>query len=111
MRMSRSPQNGGFHRCTGGGPLPLASFALLKSPSSAPACLSSGRLSFAIVDPTLAASRCARPKPPAKAANTEKIAGFCLKSENEQRESGLLSRWHDYCLRIDYDKPGRHRPK
>src|ERR1700729_1990115 len=24
MRMSRSPQNGGFHRCTGGGPLGAA---------------------------------------------------------------------------------------
>src|SRR5262245_17685333 len=27
MRMSRSPQNGGFHRCTGGGPRPPALFA------------------------------------------------------------------------------------
>ena len=27
MRMSRSPQNGGFHRCTGGGPLPAAARA------------------------------------------------------------------------------------
>src|SRR5207249_10558980 len=28
MRMSRSPQNGGFHRCTGGGPLREASRAV-----------------------------------------------------------------------------------
>src|SRR5262249_44374073 len=28
MRMSRSPQNGGFHRCTGGGPLREASRAM-----------------------------------------------------------------------------------
>src|SRR3954468_2127710 len=27
MRMSRSPQNGGFHRCTGGGPLPAEALA------------------------------------------------------------------------------------
>ena len=35
--MSRSPQNGGFHRCTGGGPLPPACLAAPASESS-PRC-------------------------------------------------------------------------
>ncbi|VVT14950.1 hypothetical protein RV134_270206 [Roseovarius sp. EC-HK134] len=54
IRMSRSPQNGGFHKCTGGSPLPLARTARAEAamPSADGLVTESLLIAFAISVPS-----------------------------------------------------------
>src|SRR5262249_16474482 len=105
----RSPQNGGFHKCTGGGPLPLAPRALLTSPSSPVALLAC--LSFAIVDPTLAVPepiRVGPGSPPTTRSECRKIAGLCIECGSTALGIRASIGWHDYCLGVAEPPDGRH---
>src|SRR5947207_9342614 len=64
MRMSRSPQNGGFHRCTGGAALAAACRTTPAMASSRPVLL---RPSFAMVSRNLSL-------PPGRSRDRDRIA-------------------------------------
>ena len=108
--MSRSPQNGGFHRCTGGGPLLPARFARARR------CRRARRCCLPFVrhgwprNLRLArhAARANRDRPThSRASRKNSVSSFGGCEESRLRDRATIRRWHDCLICRTADAP-RH---